>query len=401
MRTVRRLLYRDIVSSVAFVAVAFLSLFYFIDVVDELDSIGTRGRTVLTAVTAALYEMPSHLYELMPIAVLIGTIYSLARMAQSSEFTILRTGGLGPRRALLLLAGLGVGFGLLTLVIGDVIAPASERQAVLQKARLNGGVRLAGAGAWLKERQPGPDGEHSISVNVGGLSADGTLQDVRVFDFDAGGRLVLRLQAPRGRVDTDGHWTLEDATELRWPAAAPSPARAGSAAAGLPASVAAAAPAPAFAASASPFDRLQVVERKHATLDWPTRLDARVVSAALLPAETMTTLALWRYSSHLNSQEQTAQRPQLLFWRRAFYPFACLVMVALALPFAYLHARAGSVSLKVFGGIMLGISFVLLNNIAGHIGVLGELTPWMVSAAPSLLYLLLSLGAFAWLVRYR
>ena len=38
-------------------------------------------------------------------------------------------------------------------------------------------------------------------------------------------------------------------------------------------------------------------------------------------------------------------------------------MVGLALPFAYLHARSGGVSLKVFVGIMLGISFVLLNNV--------------------------------------
>ena len=58
-------------------------------------------------------------------------------------------------------------------------------------------------------------------------------------------------------------------------------------------------------------------------------------------------------------------------------------MVALALPFAYLHARAGGVSLKVFGGIMLGISFVLLNNVAGHIGLLRDWTPWVVAAAPS------------------
>jgi lipopolysaccharide export system permease protein len=48
---------------------------------------------------------------LLPIAVLIGTIYSLARMAQASEYTILRTGGLGPGRALRLLATLGVAFG--------------------------------------------------------------------------------------------------------------------------------------------------------------------------------------------------------------------------------------------------------------------------------------------------
>ena len=47
-----------------------------------------------------LLEQPGHFYELAPISVLIGTIYAMARLAQSSEFTILRTGGLGPGRAL-------------------------------------------------------------------------------------------------------------------------------------------------------------------------------------------------------------------------------------------------------------------------------------------------------------
>ena len=36
MRTVRRLLYRQILSSVLFVTLAFLALFFFIDLVDEL-----------------------------------------------------------------------------------------------------------------------------------------------------------------------------------------------------------------------------------------------------------------------------------------------------------------------------------------------------------------------------
>ncbi len=74
---------------------------------------------------------------------------------------------------------------------------------------------------------------------------------------------------------------------------------------------------------------------------------------------------------------------------------------ALALPFAYLHARGGGISLKVFGGIMLGIGFVLMNNLAGHIGMLRGWTPWIVAAMPSTIFLLMSLAAFAWLVRYR
>jgi lipopolysaccharide export system permease protein len=138
-----------------------------------------------------------------------------------------------------------------------------------------------------------------------------------------------------------------------------------------------------------------------ATMAWASTLSANVVAAAVLPVDTMSTLELWRYSAHLSNNEQAAQRHRIQFWKKALYPLACLVMMALALPFAYLHARAGGVSLKVFGGIMLGISFVLLNNVSGHLGMLREWTPWIAAATPGLVYLMLSLAAFAWLVRYR
>ena len=370
MRTVRRLLYRDITASVVFVALAFLSLFFFIDFVEELDGIDGRKRTAWTAVLAAVYEVPGHFYELFPIAVLIGTIYSLSRMAQSSEFTILRTGGLGPGRALQLLAVLGVVFGIVTFAVGDLVAPLSERQAVLLKARTRGGLQIAGAGAWLKERRSTAEGERSISVNVAGASADGEMAGIRIFEFDADGRLRTRIQAREGRVSDTGTWTLSDAEVAQWPLAR---------------------------SAGEPRVDLQ---RQH-SLQWPSTLSASVVAAAVLPASTMTTAELWRYSAHLSDQEQASQSHQIRFWKKALYPLACLVMVALALPFAYLHARAGSVSFKVFGGIMLGIGFVLLNNLAGHIGLLRGWTPWMAAAAPSGAFLLMSMAAFAWLVRYR
>lgn len=370
MKTVRRLLYRDIASSVVFVALAFLSLFFFIDVVDELEGVGERGRHAGHVVLAAFYELPSHFYELFPIAVLIGTIFSLARMAQSSEFTILRTGGLGPGRALSLLAVLGVVFGVCTFLIGDYLAPVAERQGVLLQARFSGGLKVGGAGAWLKESRSTAEGERSFSVNVAGTTAGGGLEDIRVFEFDGNGALVSRLQAAEGRVGDDGVWTLRQVQQTRWPAA-----RSG--------------------------EEPRVELTRHDTLAWPSSLDAAVVAAAVLPVSSMTTGELWRYSQHLSSQEQASQQHQIRFWKKAFYPLACLVMVALALPFAYLHARNGSISLKVFLGIMLGISFVLLNNLAGHVGLLRGWTPWAVAATPSLFFLGLSLAAFAWLVRYR
>jgi lipopolysaccharide export system permease protein len=369
MKTVRRLLYRDIVSSVAFVAVAFLSLFFFIDFVDELESIGKQGYTALHAVVSSLLEVPGHFYELFPIAVLIGGIFSLARMAQSSEYTILRTGGLGPGRALQLLTALGLVFAVCTFVVGDYLAPATERQAVLLKASFKGGLRIGRAGAWLKDRRETPEGERNYSVNVTQTAPDGSLQGVRIYEFDDQGRLLSRVQAAQGRVSGAGLWSLTDVQLTRWPTDGQRDA--------------------------------PVQEQRLPSYDWPSSLRASVVAAAVLPPNTMSTVDLFRYASHLDEHEQAAGRYAIQFWKKALYPFACLVMMGLALPFAYLHARGGGISLKVFGGILLGISFVLLNNVAGHLGLLHGWSPLAVAAAPSLLYLLLSLAAFAWLVRYR
>ena len=366
----RRLLYSGIVGAVVFVAAAFLALFFFIDIVDELADIGPRGYTAFHALLYCLLLVPGHHYELAPIAVLIGGIYALSRLAQSSEFTILRTGGLGPQRALSMLAQLGLAFAAVTFVVGDYLAPLSERQAALMHARFSGNLRLEGAGGWMKDRLMTPDGEHSYSVRIGSASAAGALTDVRLYEFDADGRLVARTSAPTGWIGDDATWRLRDATVTHWRAAS---------ADGVPA----------------------VRDERVAEVVWHGTLSQKVVSAAILPLTTMSTIDLLRYIGHLTDNEQAAQRHEVQFWKRALYPFACMVMVALALPFAYLHARAGGIGLKVFGGIMLGISFVLLNNVAGHLGLLRDWTPWLVAAAPSALYLLLSLTAFGWLVRYR
>jgi len=368
MKTVRRLFHADISSAVLFVGLAFLALFFFIDFVDELGGVGQRGYTALHAAAYCLLLAPGHLYELMPIAVLIGTIYALARLAQSSQYTILRTSGLGPSRALGLLTTLALAFGVFTFAVGDYVAPFAERLASQLRAVVTGNLKLSHSGAWIKEHATTPAGERSYSINVGSAEGDKVLRDVRIFEFDDQGRLLARTAAQRASVGKDGTWALADATVTRWLDAG---------------------------AESS------VKEETRATLAWPSTLSPQVVAAAVLPVTTMSTLDLWQYIGHLADNEQASEVQKIQFWKRALYPFACLVMMGLALPFAYLHARAGGVSVKVFAGIMIGVSFVLLNNVFRHLGLLGHWTPWIVAAAPGALYLVMSLAAFGWLVRYR
>ncbi|KQV48410.1 LPS export ABC transporter permease LptG [Pelomonas sp. Root1217] len=375
MRTVRRLLYKDIAGSVLLVALAFLSLFFFIDFVDEVERMTRVGAGAGKAAVLAAMELPGHFYELFPIAVLIGAIVALARLAQSSEFTILRTGGLGPARALALLAGLAAAFAALTFFVGDYVAPRFEREGDEMRARFMHDSNPAKRGAWLKDHQTIDGQERSYSVKVGRVGGGGELEEVRIFEFDAEGRLMSRTEAERVDVDAKGMWHLQAVKRTVWN--------------------------PGTATASGSVGDVVISEQQFDKLDWQSSLHAGVIAAAVLPAMSMSTLELYRYTKHLSAQEQSAQAHNIQFWRKAFYPFACFVMVALALPFAYLHGRSGGISIKVFGGIMLGISFVLLNNVTGHLGLLKNWTPWVVAATPSLLYLGLSMAAFTWLVRYR
>jgi lipopolysaccharide export system permease protein len=386
MRTVRRLLYSQIIAAVVFVALAFLALSFFTDFVDALRDVGHHGYTLMDAIWDCVLELPSHLYDVFPIALLIGTTLALARLAQTSEFTILRTGGLGPARALWLLGGLGLAGALLMVGVGDWLMPLAERQASLHRAQFTQGqgIQLGQSGAWLRERAPQPDGQvHTVTVNVGAAEGQAHFRQVRIFEFDPQGRLIRRLSAQQAQVQPMGSgragsmWHLKAVTDTRWPGQFAMPG------------------------SATDLDIAGIEEHRLPTMDWQSSLTPMVVAASVLPPNTMSTLSLWQYTQHLANNAQAAQRYEIQFWKRACAPLVCMVMLALALPFAYLHARSGGMSLKIFGGVMLGISFVLVNHISSHLGLLHQWTPWIAAALPSLAYLGLSMSVFVWLVRNR
>ena len=375
MKTIRRLIYAEVLVTIGLVALGFLALFFFFDLVDELQHLGKSNGLIADGATyqirhALLYVallVPNHLYELLPISVLIGTIVVMARLAQSSEYTILRTSGLGPWRALKLLLGLGAFFVALSFVVGDYVAPASDRAAQLLKARYQNRITIGQTGAWLKEKQ----GDNNFVVNVKELSPDNEMRGVRIHEFNDKGLIVSTTEAPLGMFTPEGPWLLREATRAE------------------------------FAIPAGTSDAQAQARINRTALQsfrWPTGISAEMVSVALLRPDRMATIDLFKYIRHLDANGQSAQRYEIEFWRKVFYPLSCLVMVMLALPFAYLHFRSGGIAGYVFIGVMIGISFFLLNNVFGYIGNLRNWQPWLAAATPGLLYMAVSLGAFGWLV---
>jgi len=383
MKTVRRLLYRQIITSVAYVTIAFLALFFFIDFIDALRDMGHKGYTLADAIWTCLLSEPGHLYDVFPISLLIGTTLALSQLAQSSQLTILRTSGLSPQRALMVLGGLGIGAAVLLVAVGDWLMPVAEQHASQHKAAFRNSktLKLGQSGAWLREKRAQPSGnEHTLTVNVNAAKGQSHLLGIRIFEFDEGGRLIRRIGADEARVSQAGAgsiWLLKGVTDTHWPAPVENPEQA-------------------IADNTTHVREVHLPE-----LAWESRLTPTVVAASVLPPSTMSTMDLWRYTQHLADNAQAAQRYEIQFWKRAAAPLGCLVMVALALPFAYLNSRKGGAGLKIFGGIMLGISFMLVNHISGHLGLLQQWKPWIAATMPSIIYLLLSMATFAWLVRNR
>lgn len=369
MKTIRRLILAEVFAAVAFVTLGFLALFTFFDFVDQLPSIGRPGSSsgyrLPQAASYVALLVPNHLYELLPITVLIGTIFVMTRLAQSSEFTILRTSGLGPWRALRTLLVTGATFVVLTFAIGDYLAPWADRTAQLLKARFEGAISIGQTGAWLREKQP----YSQFAVNVNALAPDGSMRGVRIFEFDNQNLLVSLTRAPTARFDRTDAWLLDQAERVEFSSKANEARR---------------------------IDRIRVP-----VFRWPTEITAEMVSAAVLKPERMSTIDLFEYIRHLNANGQSAERYEIEFWKKVFYPLSCLVMVVLALPFAYLHFRNEGISVYVFGGVMAGISFFFLNNVFGYIGELQHWQPWLTAALPGMIYSLISLTAFGWLVLRR
>lgn len=373
MKLIARYLTREIASGIVAVLLGFLGLFAFFDLINELDDIGQGAYRLPQAILYVLLGLPSHIYELMPVAALIGCIYALAQFAQNSEFTAMRAAGMSRQLALRGVLVLGVFLAALTAIAGEWIAPMAEQHA--QQLRMDvlgksSGVGMFRSGLWLKDSLRGPQGERLQTrfVNIGALEADGGLSRVVIHEFDPEFRLTAVIHAERGRYQParqgqPSRWQLEGVETTRFE----------------------------VSRTRSGFDALNAAVERHPDMIWISDLNPALLSVLAIDPDRMSALALWRYTSHLKENAQNANRYELALWKKVIYPLAIIVMLLLALPFGYLQVRAGGIGLKLFLGISLGVGFYIMNGLFSNLGLINTWPPLLTVSIPSIVFLVLAL----------
>ncbi len=356
LKLYERHLAREIYASTALVLTAFLMLFAFFDLIHELESIGRGAYQLQHALGYVALTLPGRLYELFPIGVLIGTLYALTVLARHSEITVLRSAGLSTGDLLVALAKIGLVFAVLTLLVGEFLAPPAERAA--QQLRLKAMGSLVAqefrSGLWVRD---------DLSfVNVREVLPDASLQSVRVFEFDDRFRLLSISEAESGRYLSAGMWLLEGVVRT------------------------------VFSGDSASVER-------YGQLNWKSALNPDLLAVLLVVPERMSLVNLYLYIRHLSGNQQKTDRYDIAIWKKLIYPLAALVMMALALPFAYMQDRMGAVSIRVFAGIMLGIGFHMLNGLFSSLGVINSWPPFFSAITPSVLFVMTAAGMLWWVER--
>ncbi|HJE62597.1 MAG TPA: LptF/LptG family permease, partial [Alcaligenes faecalis] len=197
MRTARRYLASEIYRSSAVVLIALLGLFTFFALIEELDKVGSKF-TLMNLFYIQALELPTRLYDLLPIGLLIGATLALASLAQRNELVILRASGVSGLHMMLMLWTITLPLVGGAFVLSEYVTPMAEIKSSEQGMALlgrSGGGRLD-SGYWFKENN---DNGGVRIINIANLQGDGKVSDVSVFDFSDGQRLSAMTQAPSGQ----------------------------------------------------------------------------------------------------------------------------------------------------------------------------------------------------------
>jgi lipopolysaccharide export system permease protein len=359
MKTLTRYIGREVLSSILLIFCALVMLFAFFDLIHELGDVGRGGYTISTALLFVGLQLPSRMYELFPVASLIGTLFALAQLVSSSEYTVMRASGASLLQVGWSLMRIGIPLSIVTFLAGEFVSPQATLLSRSLRAQAMGDTARVVAqqfrsGFWFKQDQ--------TFVNIRSVLADLTLVGVSIYEFDNDFRLRNMRTAEAGSFAGNGQWRL---TEVR------------------------------STEIALTGTRVTQVD----SYTWDTVLRPSLLTVYQVAPEKLELNTLWENMQLLGAGAQKTTRFEIAFWNKVFYPAAVLVMMIVALPFSYFQRRQGGVGFRIFAGTMLGLTFFLIGRLFSNLGVLNDWPALFSAAFPLVVFIGLTVSLLWWLER--
>ncbi|MGR9114834.1 MAG: LPS export ABC transporter permease LptG [Gammaproteobacteria bacterium] len=330
--------------------VLLLTLFNLFTFSDELKVLGSGNYGLKEIFKYLALTSPRVLYELMPSAALLGSLFVLGAMGNNRELIAMRASGvsvLGIIKAVMLAGAI---LAALSIGVGELIAPSTERAAQVLKmtARSKRVVIQSRYGLWLREGRK--------FINIRKIEDNGDLANIFIYEMGDKHRFSKALYAQKAIFQGGDQWELESIRQ-------------------------------------SEISKQQIREFTVPKQPWRSSIDPELINVVVVTPDNLSLYDLGVYIDFLKENKQKSQSFELAFWGRLVNPFVTFVMLMVATPFVIGVKRGVSTGARMMVGVIIGMSFNIIDKIVGHLSLIYELNPAVMALLPSVV--VFSLAAFA------
>lgn len=346
MKILDRYIGTQVLITISLVTFALLGVDVFFYLVNELRSVGKGDYTFNVALLYVLLTIPRKLYLIFPWATLLGSLVALGNLGKYSELVAMRVATVSVPRIAWAAIKAGLLLTMIMFICGEVVSPYTEIWAQNRKitALSRGQVMRTQSGTWVRH--------NNEFIHVGAVDEQKQLNYLTRYDFDT--KLQLRgveyaVKANKQR----SHWDLQNVQGTKF--------------------------------TENGIMVANILEKQTEEL-----LDPEVLQTSKVKhLECLTLIKLYRVIKSRIAQELNSTEYERAFWMKMTQPFAALVMVFLAVPFAFGPLRSSSMGLKILVGVLVGFSFHTLNSIFGPLTSVVGLSPMVAAVVPAAVFLLL------------
>ncbi len=320
MKVIDLYIAKQVLMATALVMLVLISLDALFSMIRELQ----RG-DVLRAVLLVLWELPLSVYKMMPVAVLLGAVLGLGSLAAQNELTAVRTAGASVWRVFVSVLHAGIPLAIALVLMGELLVPFAANKVQQTKLGVSSSsLSQRSAGFWVRES--------NTFVRVGSVVGDSILRGVNIFETD--GQRILRVtHAKRAVRGDDNSWRLISVRDVM-------PTQSG-------------------------ID----IEQHHSRII-PHLVDTDFVKMVSQDMRWMSVAGLLSNIAYLRDNGINVTVEEHALWQKLVTPLTVLVMLLLAVPMVFGSARDGNTGQRVFVASLVGLGFMLLNNVTVSMGQL-------------------------------
>jgi len=352
MNLIDRYISRTILAATGVVALVVGALVMLSVFIGEADNIGDGNYGLLQVFAYMFLRLPGHLYLVLPVVALLGSLLALGALAAGSELIVIRSAGVSMVRLAGAVSLAGIILALIAVAVGEYLGPAGVRagDSLRDQARHGEATASIDNGLWLRQ-------DNTI-VRIDGTLPGGRIDGLNVYQVTDDGRLERTLTAPKATL-RDHQLIVTD---------------------------------PSFTRIST--DGTETGNPDQLTLD--VDIDSDVLDLAVTQPSELSTPGLWRYIGYLQRNDIDAADYRLALWRNIVNPITVWVLAVFALPFAFGSLRSASAGQRLFVGGLIGMVFFLVNEIVASTGPVYGVAPWLAASLPTAL---LAVATAVWMRR--